>query len=402
MPFAETRIYSVAEIVGEVRQVMEKGYASVAVTGEISNLRRASSGHLYFTLKDEAAQLSVVCFRSAAARTALELADGLQVVARGRLTVYEAQGRFQMVAEALEEAGLGALEQRFRELVSRLAAEGLFEEAAKRALPSYPGRVAVVTSPTGAAVRDIVSTLRRRWPCADILLAPVPVQGAAAAPAIVAALEALSVARAADVVILGRGGGSIEDLWAFNEEAVARAIRRCAIPVVSAVGHETDVTIADFAADHRAATPTAAAELVAPVRGEVERAVAGLEGRLQGRTASALALWRERLERLLESYALGEVRGRIERGLQRLDHVAERLAREVASLVRGRSGTLEARLAALAALDPRAILERGYAICADRATGRPLRSRAEALAAGRLRVTFRDGDVPARVEEGSA
>jgi exodeoxyribonuclease VII large subunit len=398
MPLADQTVYTVSEINSRVRELVESNYPDVAVAGEVSNFKRHSSGHLYFSIKDPDATLRAVCFRSTARDLDLDLRDGLEVVVRGKLTVYEGYGSYQIVAYAIEEAGEGKLEKALRALLARLEEEGLFDSGRKRPLPPYPTRIAVITSPTGAAIRDVLSTIERRWPCAEALVLPVRVQGELAAPEIVAALERVGRARGIDVVILGRGGGSLEDLWAFNEEVVARAIYDCPVPVISAVGHETDITVSDFVADARAATPTMAAELAVPRREEVLAAVEQLLGRLGRHMGTSVEMRRRRLEELLRSYALGQVRGRIEGSMQRLDYAVERLGRSMTALVRERRATVDRCLSTLGALNPREILSRGYTICAD-GEGRVLRARGEALDAGTIRVTFHDGDVNAVVRE---
>src|SRR6185436_7440555 len=277
MSFGEERIFAVGEINALVREMLEGEFGFVAIAGEVSNLRIPASGQLYFKLKDASAQIAAVCFRADARRLDFDLEDGAQVVARGNLTLYDAQGSYQLVARTLEPAGRGDLERALRLLIARLKEEGLFDPARKRPLPRYPKRLAVVTSPTGAAINDILSTVKRRFPCVEVLMVPVQVQGEAAPAQIVAALDAITALGNVDVVILGRGGGSIEDLSAFNDEAVARAIHRCGAPVISAVGHESDVTVADFVADVRAATPTMAAEIAVPECHEVRARIAGLE-----------------------------------------------------------------------------------------------------------------------------
>jgi len=388
MSFAEERIFAVGEINALVREMLEGEFSAVAIAGEVSNLRVPASGHVYFKLKDAAAQIAAVCFRSDARRIDFELEDGAQVIARGTLTLYDAQGSYQLVARSLEPAGRGDLERALRVLIARLREEGLFDPARKRPLPRYPHRVAVVTSPTGAAVRDILSTIQRRFPCVEVLLVPVQVQGDAAPAQIVRALDMISARSDVDVVILGRGGGSIEDLSAFNDEMVARAIHRSRAPVVSAVGHETDVTIADFVADVRAATPTMAAEIAVPARAEVLARIAGLErsagARLSGRVDHA----RRRVDAFARSYALGSVRGRIEHAMQKLDHAAQRCARSQAmALVNARAHTaaLDARLSGLS---PRSVLQRGYAVVVDAARGAALTSAADAMRAGDVNLVF--------------
>ena len=258
----QRQVYSVSELTQRLKGLLETQFPDVWVAGEISNLRPATSGHLYFTLKDSNAQLRAVCFRSQARYLKFKPRDGVSVIARGRLSVYEARGEYQLLVELLEPAGLGALQLAFEQLKAKLAAEGLFDTARKKPLPVLPRTVGIVTSPSGAVIRDILRVLRRRYRNMNALLYPVRVQGEGAAQEIVQAIEHLNRRGGVDVMILARGGGSLEDLWAFNEEDVARAIAASRIPIISGVGHESDFTIADFVADLRAPTPSAAAELV--------------------------------------------------------------------------------------------------------------------------------------------
>jgi exodeoxyribonuclease VII large subunit len=397
MSFAEERVFAVGELNALVRELLEGEFSAVAVAGEVSNLRVPASGHVYFKLKDASAQIAAVCFRADARRIDFDLQDGSQVIARGNLTLYDAQGSYQLVARTLEPAGRGDLERALRLLIAKLREEGLFDPARKRPLPRYPQRIAVVTSPTGAAVRDILATIARRFPCVDVLMVPVQVQGDAAPAQIVAALDAISASANVDVVILGRGGGSIEDLCAFNDEAVARAIHRCAAPVVSAVGHETDVTIADFVADVRAATPTMAAEIVVPSRDEVRERLAALERSAAACLAARVDVSRRRADALTRSYALGQVRGRLEHAMQRVDHASQRCVRGTAmALVKARAcaGALDARLSGL---DPSEVLRRGYAVCLDSASGAAVTSAADAVRAGDVQLLFHDGTAQASV-----
>jgi exodeoxyribonuclease VII large subunit len=257
-------VYSVSRLNREVRVLLERGLGVIWIEAELSNFSQPPSGHWYFTLKDRDAQLRCAMFRTKNSLVGFTPRTGTQVLVRGRISVYEAKGEYQLIAEHLEEAGVGALKREFERLKARLQAEGLFALERKRALPRFPQRIGVITSPTGAAIRDILHILARRFPCASVLIYPTPVQGAAAVPSLVAAMRAASERAECDVLILARGGGSLEDLWAFNDERLARAIHACALPVVSGVGHEIDFTIADFVADARAPTPSAAAELVVP------------------------------------------------------------------------------------------------------------------------------------------
>ncbi len=264
----QRKIYSVSELSQQIRNLLEKEFPDVWVVGEVSNFRAASSGHLYFTLKDESAQIRAVCFRNQARYLKFRPQDGISVIARGHLSVYETRGEYQLYIEYLEPAGVGALQLAFEQLKQKLAAEGLFDPGRKKPLPLLPRTVGVVTSPTGAVIRDILRVLRRRFRNMNVMLCPVKVQGEGAAEEIVEGIKTLNRQTGVDVIIVARGGGSLEDLWAFNEEIVARAIAASKIPIISAVGHETDFTIADFVADLRAPTPSAAAELV--VRGKQE------------------------------------------------------------------------------------------------------------------------------------
>ncbi|HXH07731.1 MAG TPA: exodeoxyribonuclease VII large subunit, partial [Vicinamibacterales bacterium] len=261
-PAAERRIYTVAELTREIGELLERRYVDVWVEGEISNCRAWNTGHLYFTLKDETAQIRAVMFRSAVRYLRFRPEDGLHVVARGRIAVYDPKGEYQLVCEHLEPQGYGARQVAFEQLKRRLQAEGLFEAARKRPLPALPRRIGIVTSLDGAAIRDILKVLRRRYPNLHVVIRPTRVQGDGAAADIARAIADMGRFGGADVIIVGRGGGSVEDLWAFNEEVVARAIAGAPVPVISAVGHEVDVTIADFVADVRAPTPSAAAEMV--------------------------------------------------------------------------------------------------------------------------------------------
>ena len=284
------RVYSVSELSLEIRNHLERQFPDVWVRGEVSNFRAAGSGHLYFTLKDETAQIRAVCFRNQARYLKFKPQDGLAVIARGRLSLYEARGEYQLYVEFLEPAGFGALQLAFEQLNQKFAAEGLFDAARKKPLPMLPRSIGVVTSPTGAVIRDILRILQRRYRNAGVLLYPARVQGEGAAQEIAEGIQYFNARPAVDVMIIARGGGSLEDLWAFNEEVVARAIAASKIPVISAVGHETDFTIADFVADLRAPTPSAAAELVV-------RQKEDLTAELENRTRHAAQLIRLKISR---------------------------------------------------------------------------------------------------------
>jgi exodeoxyribonuclease VII large subunit len=319
------RIWKVAELTSAVRSQLEREFTDVWVEGEISNFRPAESGHLYFTLKGGDAQLRVVMFRLQARLLRFRPENGLQVIARGRLTIYENRGELQLSAEYLEPKGAGALQVAFEQLKARLAAEGLFDAARKKPIPQLPRRIGVVTSPRGAAIQDILNVLRRRHESVGILIYPAQVQGAEAPTELSAGLRYFNRTRLADVIIVARGGGSVEDLAAFNHEGLARAIASSEIPVISAVGHETDFTIADFVADLRAPTPSAAAELVIESKHQVEERVEHLRQRLARAARYRLLLARQRLTELAQHGAFARMQEAIARRQQRLDDLNYRL-----------------------------------------------------------------------------
>lgn len=353
-------VLTVSELTGLIRTSIESEFCDLWLEGEISNLRMPGSGHVYCTLKDDSSQIRAVLFRSSALRMRFTLQEGMCVVVLGRLTIYEPRGEYQIVLESVEPKGVGALQLAFEQLKARLAAEGLFDESRKKALPAFPRTVGVVTSPTGAAIRDIFSVLRRRWPTLHIILVPVPVQGEGAAQRIADALALLNKHSAAEVIILGRGGGSLEDLWSFNEEVVVRAIADSRIPVVSAVGHEIDVTLTDFAADHRAATPSAAAEAVVPVLADV---VERLQ-ELTVRTAQAMARYCLFEQRRLDTNIIGlaQIRFRIQDESQRTDEAADRLKNLVCQRVIANRELVRNRQRELAGLNPMVMIKRGLAM----------------------------------------
>ncbi len=347
---AEQAVFTVSRLNSEVRRLLERSLRTVWVEGEISNLSRPNSGHVYFTLKDARAQVRCALFRQRA-RAAVPLRDGQKVLVRGQLTVYEARGEYQIQVDTVEETGEGALRRAFEELKRRLAAEGLFAAERKRELPPLPRRIGVLTSPTGAAVRDILHVLERRFPAIPVRIYPVPVQGAEAAPNIVRMLRTAMRRRDCDVLILARGGGSLEDLWPFNEERVARAIAECDIPVVSAVGHETDVTIADFVADLRAPTPSAAAESVVPDAREWLRRLHGLEQRLVVAARATTARGTQRMHWVKGRLRQQHPATRLRQNMQRVDELSQRLQRLATQKVdaaRLRLRNVQARLAPVA------------------------------------------------------
>ena len=316
---------------GLLRTSIEEQFSDVWLEGELSNLRAPGSGHVYCTLKDKTSQIRAVLFRPSAVRLRFALQEGLQVIVRGRLTVYEPRGEYQIVLDTVEPKGIGALQLAFEQLKARLAAEGLFDQDRKKPIPAFPRTVGVVTSLTGAAIRDILAVLRRRWPTLHILIAPVQVQGESAGRQIAGALTALNDLGTVDVIIVGRGGGSLEDLWSFNEEIVVRAIAASRVPVVSAVGHEIDVTLADFVADLRAPTPSAAAEAVVPVLAEIVERLRELKVRLGQVMLRHCAFERQRLDAGIRGVT--DVRFRIQETMQRTDEMVGHLREMVQELL---------------------------------------------------------------------
>ncbi len=373
---ADQELESVSELTARIRSSLERDFAEVAIRAEVSNLSRPRSGHVYLSLKDESAQIRAVLWKSDARRLVFDLTDGLAVRVWGRLTVYPLRGDYQVVVHAIEPEGIGALELAFRQTVARLAAEGLFDPARKRPLPRYPRRIVVVTSPSGAAVRDLLQVLGRRWRAADVLIAPTLVQGPGAAAQVVAALALANRVEGADLVILARGGGSLEDLWAFNEDIVARAIVASRLPVVSAIGHEVDVTIADLAADLRALTPSEAGEICVPDAREVRLELDRLSDRLSRSTQSHLRAARSRLASLSD-----RARQAIRRDLDTRRHRLARLA------------------AGLEALSPLAVLARGYSLTFADDSEVPLRSSKDVRPGDRIRTRLAEGTLISRLEE---
>lgn len=381
-PTATRTIYSVSELVETLRTLVESALPRVWVQGEISNLSRPASGHWYFTLKDAGAQLRCAMFRNANLLVRPPPKDGDQVLIRGQLAVYAARGDLQLICEHLEPAGEGELLRAFEALKKRLDAEGLFDASIKRPLPTLPRAIGVITSATGAALQDILSTLARRCALIPVVVLPVPVQGADAAPAIVRALATLPAREDVDVIVLARGGGSLEDLWAFNEEAVARAIRACAVPVVCGVGHETDVTIADFAADLRAPTPTGAAERVAPDLGQVLETLARQTQQLDHAQTARLRSADQRLAALAQRLQAQHPQRRILERAQRIDELSLRLRRaQQAQLQRQRQHWQACQLH-LSANSPQAALNKAKARLdlAEVATTRAMETRLHAAA----------------------
>jgi len=389
--------YRVSDLARYLAELIESDLrlSNIWVEGEVSNLSRSSAGHLYFTLKDESAQLRGVMFRRAMGGAPLE--NGAQVLAHGNVSFYEARGELQLIVDYVRPAGVGVWQAQFERLQEQLEAEGLFEPSRKRPLPQFPRRVGVVTSPTGAVIHDILHVAERRWPLVEIVLAATPVQGPEAAPGIVDALRALNAEPDIDVIILARGGGSLEELWPFNEETVARAVYGSRVPVVCGVGHETDYTIADLVADVRAPTPSAAAETALPDRAEVLRRLDGLAFSLQawtnGRLNEGVSSALQALQRLQSA------RPAPERLRERLLALARGAEAAVERATSARGERLDSFLARLGSLDPRSTLARGYAVVQMREDKRAVTSVGQVRARERLTIHVKDGKFPAEVSK---
>ncbi len=394
--------WTVAELTRYLRQLLESDETlqGIWVQGEISNLARPASGHLYFTLKDSAASLRCVMWRNEVSRLRLALQDGMAVEVHGGIRVYEPQGQYQLQADAIRPLGEGALYQEFLRLKAALEAEGLFDAARKRPIPERPRLIGIVTSPTGAALRDMLNTLRRRYPLADVILAPSPVQGDEAPPGLVSALQTLNRLARPDVILLARGGGSLEDLWAFNDERVVRAVFASEAPVITGVGHETDFTLADFAADLRAPTPTAAAELATPVTMlDLQAQLTETTARLGGAMSALFERQRSLLDGLQSNLHFFSPLRRVQTERQRLDELARRgNAAQTHRLVLERS-QLEGLERRLGALNPLAVLNRGYAVVTHKRDNRIVSSRLAVKFDDDLNVRVTDGEFDVRVTQ---
>jgi exodeoxyribonuclease VII large subunit len=404
----ERQPLTVSQLTNSIRISLEARFAAVWVEGEISNFKDHSSGHWYFTLKDQNAQLRAKCFRSTNTRIRFRPANGLKVRARGRLSVYAPRGEYELVVDALDPVGAGALRVAFEQLRDRLQAEGLFARELKRPLPVFPRRVGIVTSPTGAAIRDILNVISRRTRTVHVLFSPARVQGDSAGPDIGRAIRfinqyherALREGRTADLVdvlIVGRGGGSTEDLWAFNTEEVARAIRKSVIPVISAVGHETDFTIADFVADLRAPTPSAAAEIVAAREDQICGALDQMSRQMNRFMRFRIVDLRSRVQEQALSHAFDEVKSRLRNARRRYDAASAACSGLVEASLQEARERLGRAAVSLDALSPLAVLQRGYAIAQD-ASGKPVRDAASVVSGDEITVRLATGKLNTRVE----
>lgn len=394
------KVLSVFDLTSQIKDLLEGNFQSVWVSGEISNFSRPQSGHCYLTLKDDRAQIRAVVWRTTASRLKFELEDGLEVICQGDVDVYAPRGSYQLVIRQIEPKGIGALELALRKLKEKLAAEGLFDAARKRPLPRFPRRIAFVTSPTGAAIRDFLEILRRRWRGADVLVAPVRVQGEGAAQEIAAAIAAVNrLSIPIDCLVVGRGGGSFEDLWAFNEEPVLRAIYASRIPVVSAVGHEIDVTLADLVADVRALTPSEAAELVVPAADELTQSLRTHQRRLLAALQRRALLSRSRLDQLAARRTFRKPFDVVHDAQRRLDELSTRSERALRQRLIAARRHADAMAGRLESLSPLGVLGRGYSLTQRLDDGRLVRDAAELTVGESISTRFGHGRAVSRVEK---
>ncbi len=394
--YTQPRVYSVSEIARLIRGKLESEFPEVWVQGEISNFKQHTSGHIYFTIKDEGAQLSAVMWRSRTGALLFTPQDGMKVVAQGRVTVYEVRGMYQLDVFELHPIGVGELQMAFEQLKEKLRKEGLFDPAFKKPLPEFPERIGIVTSPTGAVIRDLVNIIARRFPSVELLMAPVRVQGYGAAEEIAQAIRNLNAYGEVDVIVVGRGGGSLEDLWAFNEEVVARAIFESKIPIISAVGHEVDFSISDFVADLRAPTPSAAAELVVRDRRELLDILRNFCYTMTQRFQDFIGSKRDRIQHLVESYSFNQPRNLLRQYSQRVDELDRRmgdLVRHRIELLRGKAEELRKRVHSV---NPDQILRRGYVIVYR--DGQVISTVKRLRVNDLVRMRFHDGVAGSRIE----
>jgi exodeoxyribonuclease VII large subunit len=391
----EKEILSITAITQRIKYALETNFQYIWVEGEISNFKLHTSGHLYFTLKDEGAQLSAVCWRSRVSTLGFMPEPGMKVFASGSITVYPPRGAYQLEVTSLKPAGLGALQAAFEQLKKKLSEEGLFDQGHKRPIPQFPTSIGIVTSETGAAIKDIISVISRRFSSVELILCPVAVQGVGAAEEIAEGIRMFNRYGKIDVLIVGRGGGSMEDLWAFNEEIVARAIYDSNIPVISAVGHEVDFTIADFVADLRAPTPSAAAELAVPYRSELLDSLRNISYTLNRQVTAIISSSKEHIGNMIASYTFGKPRDMLHTAFQRLDDSERNLtirSGHLFELTRQKFSTLQYRLLAL---DHKAALRRGFAIV--RKNGLAVQSAAALKKGDDVNIGFHDGEIDARI-----
>lgn len=390
-------VWTVSGITERIKGVLQTRFSDVCVEGEVSQFTRARSGHVYMTLKDENAVLKAIIWRSMASRLKFDLEEGLEVVARGSVDVYPPRGSYQLLVRDIQPRGLGALQLAFRQLLEKLEEEGLFRDDRKKPLPRFPEKIGIITSPTGAAIRDMVRIISRRWPLSNLYLLPRRVQGEGAAEEIAGGIYLLNRERPDfDVLIVGRGGGSLEDLWAFNEEIVARAIFDSEIPVISAVGHEIDFSVSDFVADYRAATPTEAGEQVVPDMMEMIQRLQYYQKRSSSLIKSHLSRARQRLDAAAKSHMFRHPEGLIQDRMQRIDELMERMKSRFEHDISLRSEKLHGLGGKLDALGPMSVIKRGYSVILDE-EGQIVRCVADVAPKDRIRCVVSDGEFKAEV-----
>lgn len=394
----ERQVFTVTALNEYIKMKLETDEAlmRVFIRGEISNFTNHKSGHFYFTVKDETSRIAAVMFRSSASKLAFIPENGMKVIVGGRVSAYVRDGQYQIYVDALEPDGVGALYIAYEQLKAKLGAEGLFDETKKKPLPRYPMRIGVITSPTGAAIRDIINILGRRFPIAEVVLYPSLVQGESAAPQLIEGLRYFNEKKNVNVIIIGRGGGSLEDLWAFNSEALVREVAASELPVISAVGHEIDFTLCDFAADRRAPTPSAAAELAVPERYELKRKLGNVTARLELLEGKKLELLRSTLERMKKSRALTDPRNFIDDKRMALGIAEDKLYNRITFLLERKKSALAGKTAKLDAMNPLSVLSRGYG-AAFSSDGTVIRSAAQVEKGSDISLMLSDGTVRATV-----
>ena len=387
------KLFTVSEITRKIRASLEYDFSNISIVGEISNIRKPSSGHVYLTLKDRNAQLQAVVFRNTANKIKFELKDGMEIISFGSITVYEPRGQYQIIIDQIEPKGIGALQLAFQQLKEKLEKEGLFDVSRKKPIPFIPQKIGIVTSPTGAAIKDILNIIERRFANVEILLYPVKVQGDGAAEEIAEAIVELNKLPDIDVIIAGRGGGSLEDLWAFNEEVVARSIYNSIIPVISAVGHEIDITIADLVADKRALTPSEAGELVVPQKDLLLNILEKCKLRLFQSLTNKLKLSKDKLAGVANSYAMRQPFDKFHRLQQRLDEFAQRLNLNITHALNTEREKLSGIAGKLESLNPLSVLKRGYTITTKLENNKPLREVKDIDKGDKIKTRFSKGSV---------
>lgn len=396
--YQEKKIYSVSEITRDIRGLLEGAFTKVWVEGEISNLTMHSSGHCYFSIKDENSVLTCVMFKNSAYKLKFKIEDGMSIVCFGRVSVYDKRGQYQLYVEVIEPKGVGSLQLAFTQLKEKLLKEGLFDDSNKKPIPYLPEKIGIVTSKTGAAIKDMIHVIERRFPEMHIILYPVKVQGEGAAEEVSEGIRAFNLLGNVDVIIIGRGGGSLEDLWAFNEEVTARAIYESKIPVISAVGHEVDYTISDFVADLRAPTPSAAAELVVPRKEDILDSVNSFKQKLKTALRSSIDMARKHLDGIMKYHALKTPQVLMQQHQQKVDEYTKALKHSLSYFVNIKKHSLDGVMGKLDALSPVSILERGYSITMTYPENNIIKDASKVKSKTRIKTRLGSGEIISRTE----